>query len=138
LTIRDLLYLRLLKDFFFLLVFGSLGVSICYAKCLDQYFERSLWFSGVACAWMVLHLSYRGYTGEPKSPWEFWSYVNGIQLFFLIVAYACPETTFLRAVWPEHTLGPPWQDRLLGLFLVYFGLLGYDVYRQLRVLGENR
>ena len=70
------------RDFYFLLIFGSLGLFAFYQNTIDNFLFGTIALVGSALLW-------GGWNWQKNrtSPWNYWIFINGIQIIVLFFAY---------------------------------------------------
>lgn len=127
---------QILRDFFFLLIFGLLGVSICYSTTVDEFLESNLRLTGIALAagiFGVIDCIKRRFSGK----WDHWRLVNFAQFFSILIVryFVIPRDWGTIPCWLSMVLpGPAWDWSLFILVVVYFGIFTWDFSKQLEVL----
>jgi hypothetical protein len=128
---------QILKDFFFLIIFGLLGMGICYSTTVDKFLDGNLWLTGIALGWVFINfLVGRGKRGK----WGFWLEVNLAQFFSVLVVhcFVIPRHWGTIPCWLSFVLpGAAWDWSLFILVLVYVVIFTWDVSRQLGILQDE-
>lgn len=140
----DKLRVRILNDFAFLVVFGLVGVGICYSETLDQFLRLNLLLAAIGIVWVAVYWligKTRGRAAGAASAgrWGYWGWINLIQ-FAAVLTTQClvlPANWGTVPWWPRIFPGPPWDIALLLLCVVYLALLAIDVTLQLRNLETD-
>jgi hypothetical protein len=114
---------RILNDFAFLIVFGLIGVAICYSSNVDEFLKRNLVLTAVGFLWVFVYAGLgRSPKWQSKGDWSHWRWVNVIQFLSVAAIMFCP-------------LAYSWS--LYALAGIYFVVLGWDFWRQLDNLERN-
>jgi len=119
-----------LFDVFLLIVFGVIGLIICYESDTKGFLQWNCWLGGVATIGACVYWQRR--RCDPTSgPWTFWVWINLLQTGFallVLILHTWVDTLPKLPGWPV--------DATLALLSVaYLILLLFDVSRQLRVLA---
>ncbi len=120
---------RVLNDFLFLVVFGLIGMAICYSATLYAFLIRNLVLTGLGFFWVV------GYAliGKGKGKWIYWGWVNSAQ-FLLVLICLRPLGRF--PWWPSFFPDAAWDWSLVILVLGYVGIFVWDFLMQLKLLRK--
>jgi len=136
--------LQVLNDFLFLVVFGLIGVSMCYTDRLDRFLILNMLLTGIGFTWVLIYRAVSsirqssGKTAVPQGKWGYWGMVNFLQ--FVLVAMVWwfgPNAlgTVSARLWIFP--GPAWDWALLILVAAYLALFIYDFLRQLKILEDS-
>jgi hypothetical protein len=150
--------LRILYDFSFLLIFGAIGMAICYSKKLDQFLDLNILLLAVALLWVVVYFIaakvreafQKRSAPVPQARWSNWWWVNFAQLVAVLLAkLTCVRNSLdslswwrVPDIWPfsiDMTYWATWFPSLTLslLILIYFAIFLVDVHFQLTVLQES-
>ena len=140
---------RIISDFVFLLALGLIGFAMCSAADLRTFFNLNIALLGMALCWSVFYrLIAYGKTPfstkplEEKTTWNFWLYINALQLLAVLsIKFSAFGNSFGRVppwLWPDQYLGVPWRTPMVILVAVYFALFILDVYEQMKVLKSAK
>ena len=136
--------IRILNDFIFLVVFGLIGVAICYSTTLDEFLKLNLLLTGVALIWVVVYAAIfksRKRTREdaiPEGEWGYWWWINLLQfsVVFAVLHLTTPNE-WGTILWPSYFPGEAWDWSLAALVIVYFVIFIIDFRKQLAVLDTS-
>jgi hypothetical protein len=141
---------QIVADFSFLILFGLLGVAICYARNLHDFMELNMVWGVIGLAWSFLDGA-RGWLSDrlekrrgsplppPRVDWgRTWFYVNAAQVAVIALLWRPVISQGWGPVgfWPSWLPQPPWNTALLCLVLAYAILLFADVRSQLKILAK--
>jgi len=114
---------RILNDFVFLIVFGLIGVAICYSSNVEEFLKRNLILTGVAFLWVIVYAVLgRSPKWQSEGDWSHWRWVNIIQFLSVLAILCCP----LACTWSLYALAG-----------IYFVIFVWDFWRQLDNLERN-
>jgi hypothetical protein len=120
---------RMIHDFLFLLVFGLLGVIICYADTPSSFLVWNLVLTLLALSWALVR--------KPDGEWGYWVKINFAQSFSILVVLGLRSAFDLRhgvlPFWPLDLLTPE-ELVFWMLCLVYLGAFIWDLSEQLKTL----
>lgn len=131
---------QVLNDFLFLVLFGLIGMGICYSTTLDEFLSLNLLFTGAAFVWAMVHAGISRRAGKKMRPpigdWSYWRWVNLAQFFsILVVKYVIiPCKCGAIPWWPSFFPGPAWDWSVLILVVVYLVIFAWDFLEQLKIL----
>lgn len=131
---------QILENFFFLLVFGLVGVSICFSTTVDEFLKSNLWLTGIALAAVVFYRVRDG-AGKKRLPgkWDYWLWVNLIQFVSTLLVYllGVPNEWGTVPWWLSSFLpGSAWDWSLFILVVVYFVVFAWDFSKQLEIVQK--
>lgn len=113
---------RILNDFVFLIVFGLIGVAICYSSNVDEFLKWNLFLTGVGFLWVIVYGLGKSPKWQSKGNWGHWRWVNVIQFLSVLAVVFFP--------WEYY-----WS--LYALAGIYFVIFGWDFWRQLDNLERH-
>lgn len=129
---------QVLNDFGFLVVFGLIGMAICYSNNLEEFLERNLLLTFTGLIWVGIYALVGVVVGAknrqgpiPRGNWGYWGWVNLVQFLAVVVVY------LVVAQWPSSLLSPGWPWPLAILVVVYLFVLIYDLVKQLEILEKD-
>jgi hypothetical protein len=137
---------QVLNDFLFLVVFGLIGVAICYSTTLDEFLKLNLLLTGVGLGWVIVYeligLVRRKMSKQPapilRGNWNYWGWVNLVQFCSILVVHCLiiPGHRWTIPWWPSFLPGPAWDGSLFVLVGVYVIVFAWDFRRQLKILEK--
>lgn len=139
-NISHIHHIQIFFDFFFLVVFGLIGVSVCYSTTADQFLDGNLRLTGMALGWASFYRVLGLARGLPSGKWAYWFWVNLVQFscILIICSLVIPLNWGVIPYWLSVFLpGPAWNWSLFILVLVYFGVFTWDFLTQLKILKEG-
>lgn len=114
---------RIVNDFIFLIVFGLIGVAICYSRNVHEFLMWNLGLTGGGFLWVMIYAGLKKILKwKSQGNWSHWVWVNIIQLASVLAIMSCP-------------LAYNWS--LYALAGIYFLIFGWDFWRQLDILTET-
>lgn len=143
------------SDFIFLILFGLIGISICYSTNLTSFLFRNLLLECLALSWIfyyryIICYFQRRQRAVREDPWAFWLPINVQQFIFILSAlllycwglgYKSHELLEKWLVWNINDrwkiLGPVWDIPISLLLLGYFYLFILDLWNQLQNLKNK-
>lgn len=131
---------QILRDFFLLLIFGLVGVAICYSTTVDEFLKYNLWLTGIALAVGVFFGFIDCVKGTFPGKWGYWLLVNLTQFSSILVVHCLviPKDWGTIPCWLSMVLpGPAWDWSLFILVVVYFGIFSWDFSKQLKILEDS-
>ena len=121
---------RLLFDVFFLIVFGVIGLVICYEADAKGFLQWNCWLGVVGTIGALVYWG-RGRRDGTSGDWSFWVWINLAQT---ALAFLALIVHWSYAVPPKLPWWPV-DGSLALLSLAYLALLLTDVHKQLTVLA---
>src|SRR5205814_1785482 len=84
---------QILNDFLFLVMFGLIGMAICYSTTLDQFLRLNLLLTGIGIVWVMLYTSigvvrrklFKRGDPIPRGKWSYWGWINLVQFCSVLV-----------------------------------------------------
>jgi hypothetical protein len=124
----------MMGDFGFLIIFGILGLVICYSTNIVDFLFWNLVLVATATCGALLY-TFRGplmVKGKQGGDWNFWLPINALQALIILIAWLLHNSGVQgRCEWLD------WDYALTTLIVVYIVLLGIDFYLQLGVLEKD-
>jgi hypothetical protein len=139
-NISHISHIQIFFDFFFLVVFGLIGVSICYSTNVDQFLNGNLLLTGIALGWASVYKVIGCARRLPPGKWAYWFWVNLVQFFsiFMIYYLVIPMNWgTIPGCLSIFLPGPAWDWSLFVLALVYLAIFSWDFLTQLAILKEG-
>lgn len=134
---------QILNDFLFLVLFGLIGMAICYSKNLTQFLELNLLLTGIGLIWVILYAVIGCFRMKrqgtiPRGTWSYWGWVNLAQFtaVLMIYCFAIPNKWGTVPWWPTF-FGAAWEWSLAILVIVYLIILIVDISKQLNIVEQN-
>jgi hypothetical protein len=128
---------QILKDFFFLVIFGLVGMTICYSTTVEEFLNGNLRLTGIALVWVFINLVIGCFREMPPGKWSYWLWVNLAQFFSILVVhcFVIPRHWGTIPYWLSFSLpGPAWEWSLFILVVVYLVIFTWDFSTQLKIL----
>jgi hypothetical protein len=129
--VREWPNVRIVKDFAFLVVFGVLAATMCYAPSALQFYRQGIYLVLVALAWVGIDWIFHRLVLKTNTRWNFWLLLNGIQLIFFVIAWYLAYIRFGNPPWTT------WSWSLILLVSSTASILLIDLLLQLRQFDQG-
>jgi hypothetical protein len=124
--------IRVVKDFAFLVAFGVLAATMCYAPSALQFYLQGIYLVLVAVAWVIIDFIFYLFALKTINiRWMFWLLLNGTQLIFFVVALYLAHIRVGNPPWTT------WSWSLVLLVPATASILLIDLLLQLRQLAQG-